>query len=193
MRSFAAGEQVQPELKGDFVAALAIPELYGKNVGQVVTISTEQLRYVRRKELALKPYEIEVHNLSDCRSINYSTDFSLLRMTVGLIALALALVIVLGLATYFERLPAGKTIPITAIAVLIFTAFRYLTGGRRHILTFEMDGQTLRWISKPREFDLWNRPVETILAFAQGKGLYHGNLTSNSTEIHSYRQSGSPK
>ena len=137
------------ELDGDFVAALALPDEYHKNVGQVVTVSARQLRYVRRKELKMEPYAIEVHELSECRGIDYGADFALHRLLFGALSLAIGVAIVAGL--WFSRNSVQVAIVIKAAAVVVpfYVGIRNLTGGKRHVLTFVMKDENLRWRSKP--------------------------------------------
>lgn len=162
---------MQQDLRGDFVAALAVPDLYAKNVGQVVAVSTEQLKYIRRKELALKPFEVEVRDLSGCQSIRYRRDFAPLRLLSGVLFSGLAIVIAVGIWFYGDRMPGGN-IRFGAVILLAYAGFRNLAGGRRHTLTFEFSDRRLRWKSKAGEFAVWEKSVESILGFARNKGLY---------------------
>ena len=163
---------METELRGDFVASLAMPELYGKCVGQIVTVSTEQLRYIRRRELAMKPYEIETHEISQCRSVRYQSDWAPLRIIFGGLSLALAILIATGVWVYADRLPMGYSVPVVAILALGYFGLRYLLAGRRHVLTFDLESGPLRWTSRPGEFKTWEKSVGSILEFARSKGLY---------------------
>ena len=162
---------MQQDLRGDFVAALAIPDLYAKNVGQVVAVSTEQLRYIRRKELAMQPFDIQVHDLSACQSIRYRQDFAPFRLLSGILFSGLAILIAVGIWYYGDRMPGGH-IRIGAVLFLAYAGFRNLAGGRRHTLTFEFGDRRLRWKSKAGEFKVWARAVDSVLDFARNRGLY---------------------
>ena len=162
------------ELKGQFVASLALEDDFPKNAGMVVTVSTEQLRYVRRKELALTAYEIEAHDLSGCRSVTYQTDLAPFRMLMGALALSLAAIIGIGLFLYHDRI--GARVPVFAILFLAYVGYRYLAGGRRHKLAFIFDDRTLKWTSRPGEFEIWAVAVDSILNFARGKGWYENPM-----------------
>ncbi len=160
------------ELAGDFVAALALQELYRRNVGQVVTVSTKQLRYIRRKELKLEPYAVEIHELSDCRGVSYKSDFAPHRVLFGALSLVVGVAIVAGLWIYRNDVQAGMVVKAVAVLAPFYVGYRYFTGGRRHVLTFAMNNENLHWRSKPGEFRTWQKSVDRILDFARQKGWY---------------------
>ncbi len=163
---------MEPELRGEFIASLATPDQYHKNVGQVVTVSSEQLRYVRRKELQLRPFEIEVRDISICTAVTYKSDWSLSRVIFGGVALLLAAVIVVGLFVYGDDVQARAGQAAVAIIALVLVGYRYFVGGRRHSITFHLDDEKLRWKSRPGEYKTWTKAVEKILTFFRSKGLY---------------------
>ena len=170
------GSDTGKELDGDFVAALAPQERYHKNIGQVVSVSTRQLRYVRRKELRMEPYAIEIHDLADCRGLKYKADFAPHRLIFGVLSLAVGLAIIIGLWFYRNDLGSGMVVKIAAVIAPFYVGIRYLTGGRRHVLTFVMKDENLRWRSKPGEFGTWQKAVDRILEFGRQKGWFESAI-----------------
>lgn len=69
--------------EGDFIATLIHDSEYAKQVGQVATVWTGQLRFVRRKELAMQSYALEIIPMTKVHAIRYRTTYAIVPAMLG--------------------------------------------------------------------------------------------------------------
>lgn len=150
----------------EHVARLVYPDEYAKNVSQVASISTHRLFYVKRKELALKPYELLEFPISECTSITYEVKWAIVPMVFGVFLIAIVLFILSSDLTAAVRIPVG------ALAVAAVFGGVLAKGPKRHRLTFTINGKRMRWQSKAGDFKCKAVSVGKVITYAKDSGLY---------------------
>lgn len=149
----------------EHIATLVHPDEYARNVGQVATLSTSRILFVKRRELAHKPFELVEYPTSRCASIKYEVKWAIIAMTLGVLLMLLILFI------FSSELPAGTRVPVGALVIALLFGVSLLRGPKRHRLTFVVDGKALRWQSKAGDFKYKVVSVNKIVAFAKERGL----------------------
>jgi len=156
----------------EWVATLLHPDEYAANVNNVATVTTDKIVYIKRKELALKPFERLEYPIAECTAITYKKHYAIGSFVAGLAAILLVLGIVWGFAVYGANLQPGTRVSIGAVlAVAVFGAFR-VSGIKRHRLTFKVGSSEVRWQSRAGEFKSKEVSVQKVAAFAEEKGLW---------------------
>jgi hypothetical protein len=155
---------MQPE--NEYVATLIHAVDYEKQVNQIANVNTTDLLFVKRKELAMEPYELQRFPMADCTLISYKVHWALGSMIAGAAAFAL-----LPLLIFFE-IPAGTLVPIGALGIVICGGITLLRYPKRHRLTFVVAGKKFRWQSKAGDFQDKAASVMKVVAFAKRAGLY---------------------
>lgn len=149
----------------EHVATLVHADEYRRNANQVANLSTEKLVFIKRKELAMKPFDLIEYPMRDCTAIAYEVKWALFGMVLG------ALLVVLIGFIFMSDVVAGTTVPVGALAVALVFGATLLRGPKRHHLTFVVGGKKLRWQSKAGDFKYKGASVNKIVAFAKSKGL----------------------
>ena len=153
--------------EGEFIATLVFPDDYAKHPNQIASLSTQRLIFIKRKELAMTPYEIQHYSMRDCQSISYRKHFALVPMLFGLASLLLILVIFIGLSDVEFRV----RVPIGAMAAVVLFGAILFRGPIRHRIIITFPSRTFRWQSRAGEFRMIQPSVEKVLAFARREGL----------------------
>lgn len=153
-------------MQEEHIATLVHDDEYGRNAGQVAKISSERLLFVKRKELALNPYELVELPFSQCTSISYEVKWAIAPMIFGVLLVALVGFI---LTSYVEP---GTRVPVGALAIVLVFGAILARGPKRHHLTFEVGGKRYKWQSKAGEFKYKVASVAKVVAFAREKGLF---------------------
>jgi hypothetical protein len=148
------------------VATLVLPDDYAKNPNQVARLSSRRILFVKRKEFALKPFELIELPTSACSSISYEQKYAVVRMVAGI---ALAFLV----PTFFivGEVAPGTSIPVGLLGMAMVIGISLALGVKRHRLIFIVDGQQFKWQSKAGDFKYQTSSVERILAFAKARGL----------------------
>lgn len=149
----------------EHIATLVHPDEYARNVNQMASVSTHKLVFVKRKELALKPFELLQFPLDECSSITYETKWAIVPMAFGALLVAIILFI------FSSEVPVGTRVPIGALAIAFIFGVALLRGPKRHRLTFVVNGKELKWQSKAGDFEYKITSTQKIVAFAKEKGL----------------------
>ncbi len=149
----------------EHIATLVHPDEYARNAGQVASLSTSRILFVKRRELALKPFELVEYPTAGCTTIKYEVKWAYLAMTLGVLLVLLILFI------FASEVPAGTHVPVGALAIALVFGAILLRGPKRHRLTFVVDGKTLRWQSKAGDFKYKVASVNKVVAFAKEHGL----------------------
>lgn len=149
----------------EHIATLVLPDEYVGNANQVAEVSTNKLVLIKRKELALKPFELVQYPMAECSAITYEIKWAIMPMIFG------ALLVALILFTLTLDIPAGTSLPIGALGAALIAGAVWLRGPKRHRLTFVMNGKRLRWQSKAGEFKAKLASTQRVIAFAREKGL----------------------
>jgi hypothetical protein len=163
MTNISADQENKPE--GEFISTLISPEGYASQVNQVATVWSDQLRYIRRKELALQPFGVEMIPMSAVKRITYRQELAIAPFVLG----ALCLVIVA--LVFLSPIPGGTRVPIGALALVGFAGYTWTRGIKRHRLDFILAERTLKWRSKAGDFSVYATSVRKIVAFASEAGL----------------------
>lgn len=154
-----------PESEEEHIATLVHPDEYARNVSQVAKLSTDKLVFIKRKELALKPFELTEYPMADCTSISYEVKWAWISMAVG------AILVLLILFIFMSEVPTGTRVPIGALAIALVFGATLLREPKRHRITFHVGTKKLRWQSKAGDFKYKVASVNKIVAFAESKGL----------------------
>lgn len=155
----------------EHIATLVHADEYAKNVGQVASISTHRILYVKRRELAMTPYELLEFPTSSCTSVTYQKKLALVPMIVG--------VLLVGLVTFIltSEVAPGTRVPVGALAILVVVGATLFAGPKRHQFTFMVDGKRLKWRSRAGDYKYKVASVRKVLAWAESKGLTNGTRT----------------
>jgi hypothetical protein len=149
----------------EHIATLVYSDEYARYANQMASVSSQKLIFVKRKELAMKPYELLEFPISQCSSISYETKWAVVPMIFGALLVALLLFI------FSSRIPAGTQVPIGALAVALIFGVVLLRGPKRHRLTFFMNGKKLVWQSKAGDYKYKVASTTKVVSFARDKGL----------------------
>jgi hypothetical protein len=153
-------------IEEEHIATLAHPDEYAKHVSQIASVSTHKLVFIKRKMMALTPFELVQFPISECSSITYEIRWAIASMVFG----AIVVISIISLFI-FGSVPGGTTVPIGAIAITFMAGAVLLRGPRRHRLTFVVNGKKLRWQSKAGDFKYKIVSTQKVREFAKLKGL----------------------
>jgi hypothetical protein len=154
-----------PSNEEEHVATLVHSDEYAKYANQVASISTHKIVFVKRKELAMTPYELVQFPTAACTSIAYERKLAVVPMVVGALLVALVLFIL------SSEVMVGTRVPVGALAVVLIFGTIMFFGLKRHQLTFVVDGKRLKWKSKAGDFKYKVVSTGKVVAFAKEKGL----------------------
>jgi hypothetical protein len=163
MTNVDTNPHAKPE--GEFVTTLIPPEHYARQVSQVATVWENQLRFIRRKELAMQPYEIDMIPMSGVRSIRYRQEYAILPFALGILCVAVVAFV------FAAPVPDGTRFPIGALVLVGFAGFTWMLGVKRHRLEFCLERKTLRWRSPAGDFKVYTASVARVMTFASGRNL----------------------
>lgn len=149
----------------EYIATLVHPEEYVRNANQVAQLSSDKLLFIKRKELAMKPFELVEYPMAECSAISYEVKWALLGMGIG------ALLVLPILAIFISEIPAGTRLPVGTLASAFILGATLLRGPKRHRIIFTVAGKELRWQSKAGDFKYKVASVDKVLAFALSRGL----------------------
>ncbi|MBB6577597.1 hypothetical protein HNP33_001654 [Comamonas odontotermitis] len=151
--------------EAEHVATLVYPDEYSKNVNQVASVSSERILFVKRKELAMTPYELLQFPTSSLTSVRYKKRLAIWPMLIGAIFVTLVLFILTS------EVAPGTRVPVGALALLLVLGGGLFLGPRRHQLTFEVNGKTLRWQSKAGDFKYKVASSQKVVDWARTRGI----------------------
>ncbi len=154
----------------EHIATLVHADEYARNASQVANLSTDKLVFIKRKELALKPFELVEYEMRECTAISYEVKWALLGMVFG------TLLVLVILFIFASDVPAGTQVPVGALAIALVAGAVLMRGPKRHRLTFEIAGKRLRWQSKAGDFKYKVASVNKVLAFAESRGLLNARM-----------------
>ncbi len=154
-----------PAAEEEHVATLVHPDEYIRNANQVAKLSTDKLVFIKRKELALKPFELVEYPMTDCTGISYEVRWAWFGMVLG------AILVLLILPIFMSEVPAGTRVPVGALAIALVVGATLLRGPKRHRLTFLIAGKKLHWQSKAGDFKYKIASARKVVEFAESKGL----------------------
>jgi hypothetical protein len=159
------------------IATLVHTDEYARNANQMASVSSRKLVFIKRKELALKPFELLEFELQQCSAISYQIKWALVPMILGALLAALVLSI-LWLVSQGEIASTTTRIPIGALAIALIFGVLLLQGPQRHRLTFIVNGKALTWQSKAGDFKYKVASVQKVVAFAREQGLLKESVKS---------------
>lgn len=149
----------------EHVAHLVHSDEYAKYANQVASVSTHKILFVKRKELAMKPYELIQFHMTACTSITYEKKLAIVPMIFGALLIALVLFIL------NSEVAAGTRVPVGALAIVLIFGAILFSGLKRHQLTFVVNDKRLKWKSKAGDFKYKVSSTQKKVAFAKEKGL----------------------
>ena len=155
----------------EFVATLVHEDELPKHLGEVMTVSTNHLRVVRRKFLSRAGWEAVDIPLDDCVAITYKDERPLFRILVGALLVCLTVIIYYLLWRGGDQLKPGTTLPIGVPAVAALVGLRWTFRSRRHRLTFLFrERHPLTWKSRAGDYKAKAASVRRALSFARTSG-----------------------
>ncbi|WP_428001311.1 hypothetical protein [Acidovorax sp.] len=149
----------------EHIATLVHSDEYAKYVNQVASVSSERILFVKRKELAMTPYELIEFPTSALTSVRYEKKLAIIPMVVGALFVALVLFILTS------EVAPGTRVPVGALAALVVFGGALFLGPKRHQLTFEVGGKSLRWKSKAGDFKYKVVSSQKVVEWARAKGV----------------------
>lgn len=160
------------DIEEEIVAVLSSPEEYAYHINQVASLSTENIR-VLRKQLSLKaPYFIENVPLKNCTSIEYKHGLVPFRIIAGILLTSLLLGIFYYLIVYWSSLESGTTIKVGLLALAFSYGLKWAFMSRRHNLVFHLhDSSVLSWQSRSGDFKYKQRVVGNIIEYLETQGV----------------------
>lgn len=164
--------QRQSDTQEEHIATFVHPDEYARNPSQVAYVTTRKILYVKRKELAMKPFELVEYPLAQCSSITYQERHAVLPMVLGAV-----LVLLVGFILSSD-IPAGTRVPVGAMAIAAVFGGGLLLGPKRHRFTFVVNNKKLKWQSKAGDYKYKTGSVQKLTAFARERGLMKNIPTS---------------
>lgn len=155
-------------MEAQHIATLVHDDEYRRNAGQIAKVSSERLLFIKRKELALKPYELVELPVAQCSAITYRVKWAVIPMVIGILLVALVAFV---LTSYVEP---GTRVPVGALAIVLVFGAILARGPKRHRLTFLVNGKRYKWQSKAGDYKCKVASVNQVVAFAREKGLLLG-------------------
>ncbi|HAR45660.1 MAG: hypothetical protein A2X56_06240 [Nitrospirae bacterium GWC2_57_13] len=157
--------QEQPTMQEESIAIFVHPDEYARNPNQVASVTTRKIVFVKRKELAMKPFELVEFPLGQCSRITYETRHAFLPMMLGAF-----LVLLVGFILSSD-IPAGTRVPVGALAIAFMFGGGLMFSPKRHRFTFVMNSRKLKWQSKAGDYKYKMGSTQKLIAFAREKGL----------------------
>jgi len=170
------------------VAILLHPDEYLKHIGEVASLTTGRLRFVKRKFVSKAGWEIVDVPLADCTAIVYKDERPLLKVVLGILLTVLAAFIFYMIFIYWDRLDPGTRIPVGALGLATLYGLGWAFRSRRHRLSFSLkDGRTLVWKSATGDYKYKVVSARKVVEFARSTGL----LASESSNLSMQPTAGS--
>jgi len=159
------------KIEGNLVADLLDQDEFPSNVGSVAAVSDRELVVLRRDRNELTGFKLEYLDMDDCEAVDYQTQIAWYRIVVGVACfLAAATFLYLLAGTYTEAVEDRGTL-IIAIVICATVGVRFITSIHRHVMHFEMPGETLTWRSPAIDFKSKAAAARAIRDYAGRKGL----------------------
>jgi hypothetical protein len=158
-------------LAGAFVITLLDNDEYASNIGHVAAVSDRQLLVLRRDWHELTHFRLDVLDMDDCRGIRYRERRAWGRLVLGYAALVAAGILLLVLAFGSGGMSARTAPAIVAAVALVSFGVRLVTSTRRHVIHFEMPGETLDWRSPAIDFKSKSGAAGAVRDYAERRGI----------------------
>ncbi|MFZ6845899.1 hypothetical protein [Undibacterium sp. RuTC16W] len=156
----------------EVVAIFVSPEKYAYHINQVVSISTDYFRVLRKRFSIKMPYEIEEIPITNCTQIDYQSRLSPVRIFFGILLVALMLTIFYLIGVYGAHLEQGTSIRIGLLALALITGLKWAFMSRQHQVSFLLnDGTRLHWCSRSGDFKYKERAVSRLFEHLETRGL----------------------
>lgn len=160
------------DIEEEPVATLILSEDYLHQLNDVARVTTRNIILLKRKFISKSGWELVPIPLSECTGITFRSEFSMMRIVVGVLVLALLGLIVTMLVMYWSALQPSTKLPASALGLAGIFGLNKLVGGRRHHIQFSMlDGSTLHWKSLAGDYQIMQLPVDRLKAFARTRSL----------------------
>jgi len=160
-----------PELEGQFVAELLDIGEYPSNIGEVAALSDRQLLVIRRDWHELTHFRLEPLDITGCSFIDYRRETAWYRVLAAAACFGAALVAAWLLVTGWGGDPARITPLIIGMIALTSFGVRLVTSTHRHVIRFEMPGETLTWRSPAIDFKEKAGAAQAVREFARSRGI----------------------
>lgn len=158
-------ENTQITDEGDFIATLIQPDGYAKQVNQVATVWSNQIRFIRRKELALQPFTVELIPMSAVRGVRYRQELAIAPLVLGFLCL------VVVAAVFTSPIPGGTRVPVGALTLAAFGGYTWIRGVKRHRIDFELPDRVVSWRSGAGDLKVVEASVQRVCDFARSRDL----------------------
>ncbi len=161
----------------EVVAVLVDPSQYIRHLNEVVSVTTRELVFLKRKCVSRSGHELVRYPLDAVSRVKHVDGRSYATLVWGVLLLAVVGVVLVALVASWDRLEPGTRVPVGAIARAGIYGARRVFGARRHRLTFAMrDGTKLRWTSAPGEHAPRRAAVENVVELARRREILESRL-----------------
>ena len=164
-------DDTRVRLDGEIVAVLLDQQEYPSKVGNVAAVSSEQLCFLKKDKHELVGYRLELHDINDCKAIEYRDQMVYYRVAIAVVCFVLAAMLAIMLATGFDTGAQDVTPLIIGAIACLTLGVRFVTSTHRHIINFEMPGQVLTWRSPAIDYKYKAEAAHAVRAFARERGL----------------------
>jgi len=162
---------MEPELE-EVVAILAEPAEYPHHLNEVVGLTTRDIVFLKRKFVSRSGHEIVRYPLDACARVKHVEERPVTTIVTGALLVAFVAFVLYMLVVTWDRLEPQTRVPIGALGLAGIYGVRRLIGARRHRLVFTMtDEKTLKWTSRPGEFDSRKASVGNVVTLARSREI----------------------
>ena len=156
----------------EIVTVFVSPEDYAYHINQVASVSTGNLRIIRKKFSMNTPYVLEEVAIARCGRIEYAAKLSPVRIALGTLLVALMLAIFYFINDYAEQMESGPSVRFGLLAIALAVGVRWMFMSRQHHMTFHLkDDSRLRWRSRPGDFKYKEWAVNKLREHFKTTGL----------------------
>ena len=156
---------------GELVGELLDQIEYPSNVGNVAAVSDRLICFLRRDHEELVHFKLDFLDVNDCRAIDYQKETAYYRIVVAVAFFFAAAYFLFLLATDPEGINTENAPFIVAVVAFITLGIRFATSTHRHIMHFEMPGETLTWRSPATDFKFKAEAAHAVREFARKRGI----------------------
>ena len=160
-----------PELDGELVAALLELDEYASHIGGVAELSDRQLLVIRRDRHELTHFRLEKLDIGACRGIEYHRETAWYRVLAAAACFAGTAACAWSIVTGLGGDPAKTTALTIGMIALVSFGVRLATSTHRHVIRFEMPGETLTWRSPAIDFKEKAGAAQAVREFARRRGI----------------------
>lgn len=158
-------------IEGESVVVLLDQDEYPSHIGNVAAVSDEHIWVLKRHMEELVHFKLEHLEASDCRAIEYHKETAFYRIIVGVVLLVTAAILAFNVIAGYEDLSAESGPVVIVIIAFASIGGRFITSIHRHVIRFEMPGETLIWRSPAIDFKSKTEPAHAVREYARKRDI----------------------